>query len=70
MRTAGDPLAAASAIRDAIRSVDPDGIVMSTTTLDDKLAELDATRRLQARLLTLFAGLSLFLAAIGDLSER
>ncbi len=65
VRTAGDPSAAASAIRDAIRSVDPNGIVMSTTTLDDKLAELDATRRLQARLLTLFAGLSLFLAAIG-----
>lgn len=65
VRTSGDPSAAASAIRDAIRSVDPNGIVMSTTTLEDKLAELDATRQLQARLLTLFAGLSLFLAAIG-----
>jgi putative ABC transport system permease protein len=65
VRTAGDPLVSAVAVRDAIRSVDPNGIVMSTTTLERRLAELDATRQLQARLLTSFASLSLLLAAIG-----
>jgi putative ABC transport system permease protein len=65
VRTAGDPLTSAAAIRDAIRSVDPNGIVMSTTTLERKLAGLDATRHLQASLLVLFACLSLMLAAIG-----
>jgi putative ABC transport system permease protein len=65
VRTEGDPLTSAAAIHDAIRSVDPNGIVMSTATLERKLAELDATRQLQARLLVLFAGLALLLAAIG-----
>jgi putative ABC transport system permease protein len=65
VRTSSDPLASAAAIREAIRSVDPNGIVMTVTTLERKVAELDATRQLQARLLVLFAGLSLLLAAIG-----
>jgi predicted permease len=65
VRTEGDPLSSAAAIRDAIRSVDPNGIVMSASTLERKLAELDATRQLQAGLLVLFASLALLLAAIG-----
>ena len=65
VRTGGDPLSSAAAIRDAIRSVEPNGIVMSASTLERKLAELDATRQLQASLLVLFASLALLLAAIG-----
>ncbi|HEY7475713.1 MAG TPA: FtsX-like permease family protein, partial [Vicinamibacterales bacterium] len=65
VRTSGDPVSTAAAIREAIRSVDPNGIVMSTTSLERKVAELDATRQLQTRLLMVFAGLALLLAAIG-----
>jgi predicted permease len=65
IRTNGDPAAAASRLSDVVRSVDPNGIVMGSTPLERKIAELDATRGLQARLLTLFAGLALLLAAIG-----
>lgn len=65
IRTTDDALALAPTLRDAIRAIDPNAIVMTVTTLERKLASLDATRRLQAQLLQLFAVLSLLLAAIG-----
>jgi predicted permease len=65
IRTTGDALALAPTLRDTIRSIDPNAIVMAVTTLERRLASLDATRRLQAQLLQLFAGLSLLLAAVG-----
>lgn len=65
VRTTGDALALAPTLRDTIRSIDPHAIVMTVTTLERRLASLDATRRLQAQLLQLFAVLSLLLAAVG-----
>ena len=65
IRTGGDPAAAVSRLREVVRSVDANGIVMGATTLERKIAELDATRHLQTGLLTLFAVLSLLLAAVG-----
>jgi putative ABC transport system permease protein len=65
LRTTGDALALAPTLRDAIRAIDPNAIVMTVTTLERKLASLDATRRLQTQLLELFAVLSLLLAAVG-----
>lgn len=65
IRTSSDPLALAVAVRGAIRSVNPQGMVLSATSLDRRLAEFGAPRQAQTWLLTAFAALALTLAAIG-----
>jgi putative ABC transport system permease protein len=65
VRTAGDPVAAAPAMRAVLHSVDPDLPVQSIATMDNLLATTTAEPRFQARLLTAFSMLALLLAAIG-----
>lgn len=64
-RTSSDPLSLAAAVREAIRSVDKGASVMSVTTVENRLGELSAQRRLNTWLLALFAALALALTMIG-----
>jgi ABC-type antimicrobial peptide transport system permease subunit len=64
VRTEGDPLALAAAVRRAIRDVDPDQPVDFRTMSDVFDAQL-ANRTTQLTLITGLAGLALLLASIG-----
>src|SRR5262249_8612414 len=65
VRTSSDPLVVAASVREAIRMVHPQAMVLSATTLERRLAELGAPRQAQTWLLTTFAALALILAATG-----
>jgi putative ABC transport system permease protein len=65
VRTNGDPMLLASAVREAIRSVDKDQPVSDVMPVDDLIASKLAARDLQLKLLGGFAGIALFLAALG-----
>jgi len=64
-RVNADPLAFAASVREAIRSVDKNAVILNVTTAEARLGELSAERRLNMWLLALFAALALLLAAIG-----
>jgi predicted permease len=68
VRSVGDPLALAPAVRETIRSFDPSAVIQTVTTLDRQLDDRIAERRFQTRLLGIFAGLALLLAVIGVFS--
>ena len=65
VRVAGDPAAAAAAVRGAIREIDPALAVFGVEPLADTLSASIGTERFVTLLLALFAGLALVLAAIG-----
>jgi putative ABC transport system permease protein len=65
IRTAGDPVAMIAAVREAIRSVDPEQGVMETRTMEQRIADSVAQPRLQTILLCAFGLLALVLACIG-----
>ncbi|HKE23455.1 MAG TPA: ABC transporter permease [Bryobacteraceae bacterium] len=65
VRTFGDPMAMAGAVRSTISRVNRGAVVTSVSTLDRKMDERIAQRRFQTWLLGLFAGLAVVLAAIG-----
>ncbi len=65
VRTDRDPLALASTITDLVRSVDRHLMVISVTTVEDRMGTLSAPRRFQTWLLTLFAVVALTLATTG-----
>jgi putative ABC transport system permease protein len=65
IRTAADPLSLAAAARRAINSVDPDLPAADVRTMEARLNEVVAQRRLRMQLLTAYAGLALLLAAVG-----
>jgi putative ABC transport system permease protein len=65
VKTARDPAAAASIIRDAVRAVDPTLPLYDVKTMDALLADSLAPRRFAMRLLSFFAAAALFLAALG-----
>ncbi|MEK6281426.1 MAG: ABC transporter permease [Acidobacteriota bacterium] len=65
VRTAGDPMAFVTAIRQAVRAVDPNLPVAGVTTQIEVANESLMIERLFARLLSLFGLLALLLAAIG-----
>ncbi|HKQ75498.1 MAG TPA: ABC transporter permease [Blastocatellia bacterium] len=64
-RAGSDPLALAVAIREAIRSVDKNTMIHSVTTVEARMGELGAQRRLNTWLLAMFAALAFLLALIG-----
>jgi putative ABC transport system permease protein len=64
-RTAGDPLALARPVREAVWAVDPRQAVSQIDTLDNLLAGQVAKQRWSALLLGLFAGVALVLALVG-----
>jgi predicted permease len=65
VRTAGEPTAMVSAIRGAVRELDPLLPLSAVQTLEQGLAESLAARRFVMLLLTGFAALALVLASIG-----
>jgi putative ABC transport system permease protein len=65
IRTSGDPLSLAGAVRQAVWSIDKDQPVSNIMTLDNLLDQEVAQRRVQAALLGGLAALALILACIG-----
>jgi predicted permease len=65
IRTAGDPVSVAADARGAMHAVDANLLVTDVRTMDARLDQLVAERRLRTTLLTAYAGLALLLAAIG-----
>jgi predicted permease len=65
VRTRSDPMSLATAVQNAIASVDPRLPLGAVQTLNQQLAQSVSTQRFSMTLLVLFAGLALTLAAIG-----
>src|SRR5207247_6472038 len=65
VKASGGLPAAAAAMRNAVRSVDPSLPLYDVKTMDALLADSLAPRRFAIRLLTFFAAAALLLAALG-----
>ena len=65
MRTDGDPIAAAPAIRTALSTIDPTQSFYSIRTMEQGIAESIAPRRFNLLLLGTFAAVALVLAVLG-----
>jgi putative ABC transport system permease protein len=65
IRTAVDPISLASAVRQAVWSIDPEQPVIDVRTMEQILDQEVWQRRLHGLLLTVFAGLALLLASVG-----
>ena len=65
VRTTGDPIALAEAVRAAIRAIDSQQAVSDVTTMTEQLGDLLVTERFSAVLMTTLALVGLFLAACG-----
>ena len=65
VRTAGDPLALAGAVRSVVRDVDPAQPITDVRSYADAVAATTSTRRFVAGVLAVFAALALVLAMIG-----
>jgi predicted permease len=65
VRTSGDPVTHAAAIRGAIHEVDPTQAVSGVRTIEQDVAKVLARPRLMATLVTSFALIAAILAAIG-----
>jgi putative ABC transport system permease protein len=65
VRTQGDPLKLAAAVRRTVRSVDPTVPYFDIATVEHQIEELDRPRRFQTELIGVFALAALVLAALG-----
>jgi len=65
IRTSGDPLALTGAVRQAVTSIDPELPLYSVRTMQDRIAGTLLRRRTPMVIALIFAGLALFLAAMG-----
>jgi putative ABC transport system permease protein len=65
VRSSGDPMRLAGAVRNAVWSIDRDQPVANVMTLDDLLDQQVIQRRVQTLLLGALAGLALILACVG-----
>jgi putative ABC transport system permease protein len=65
LRTDGDPVQIAPAVRKALREIDPDQPVADVRTMDEVIATTVGRARFNTLLLGIFAGLATLLAAIG-----
>jgi putative ABC transport system permease protein len=65
VRTAGDPAAIASSVRDAVRTYDPEMPIENVRTLEELRNDSLARPRLMAILLSIFAGLALIVTLAG-----
>jgi predicted permease len=65
VRTQGDPMRLAGAIRAAVSALDKDQTISEMRTLETILSGMLSPRRLSMILLALFAGLALLLAGVG-----
>ena len=64
-RTAGDPESYVNAVRQAVRSVDPDQPISRVQTMETLLEQSVGQRKLSMLLLSLFSGIALLLASVG-----
>lgn len=64
-RAQGDPLGIAPALREAVRSVDPDQPVSDIKTMTHRMEDASLSRRAPMVLLGLFSGVALLLAVLG-----
>jgi putative ABC transport system permease protein len=64
-RTEGDPTGLSAAVRQTVRSIDPTLPAFAMTPLTTVVSDSVAERRFSMLLLGLFAGIALFLAAVG-----
>ncbi len=65
VRTAGEPMPFARAVRDAVHALDPDMPVEDVITLSDLRTSSLGTPRITATLLSIFAGLAFFVTLTG-----
>jgi putative ABC transport system permease protein len=65
VRTAGDPAAVASAMKEAAWSFDRNLAISQVVTMDGVVSEANAQPRFEMLLLTIFAAVALVLAAVG-----
>jgi putative ABC transport system permease protein len=65
VRVAGEPLAAAAAIRHQVNRLDPDQPIANVRTMDERITRSLSGRRFNMVMLGLFAVLALTLAAVG-----
>lgn len=65
VRSSGDPLTTVRIVRDAVLALDPTQPIFNVHSMNDRLGQSLATRRLSMILVTLFSGLALVLAALG-----
>ena len=65
VKSAADPAALTSEIRDAVHAIDKDQPVFAVATMKQLVSDSVATRRITLVLLGLFSGLALILGAIG-----
>ena len=65
VRTAGDPLAQASAIRTAAHELDPNQPITGIRTMEQNISRSMVEPRFRTVLLAIFAGVALALAAVG-----
>lgn len=65
IRTAGDPSQLAASVRQIIQAADPEQPVTAVRLLSEVVESDSASRQLQVRLLGIFAGTALLLAAVG-----
>jgi putative ABC transport system permease protein len=65
VRTSGDPMSVANAVREQVWAVDKDQPVTAVMPLETMLADYLAPRELQSSLIGAFAGFALLLAALG-----
>ena len=63
--TSPDPTTLVTAVRNAVRGIDPDQPIFGIKTMKQVMSETTAQRRLNTILLGTFAGLALVLAAVG-----
>jgi predicted permease len=65
IRTSGDPLSVTGSVRQALASIDPELPLYSVHTMEDRIGESLTDRRTPMMLAGMFAGVALFLAAMG-----
>lgn len=65
VRTAGDPQSALPTIREALRAVDSNQPITATMTMQQLIERSVSGRRMSMLLMSFFAGLAMFMAAIG-----
>jgi putative ABC transport system permease protein len=65
MRTASEPRSVANALQAAVHEIDPNQPLVKIRTMEENVASSIAQPRFRTLLLTIFAAIALFLAAIG-----
>jgi putative ABC transport system permease protein len=65
IRTERDPVTEASALRSAVRDINPDQPVVRVRTMEDNISSSVSAPRFRATLLAIFAGTALVLAMVG-----